>query len=158
MAMDLKVRPALAGDAEAVGNLAQQFARYLRGLGDTTDFNLTAERYLRDGFGPRPAFAGLVAEVDGKVIGYLLYYFGYDSDAAARNLHIADLYVDSGTRRRGAGRALVSTAAEIALQAGAYEMIWSVYNANKLAATFYENLGAQRITDVFFMKLRADAI
>jgi hypothetical protein len=32
-----------------------------------------------------------VAEVDGKVIAYLLCHFGYDSDAAARNLHIADL-------------------------------------------------------------------
>ena len=30
--------------------------------------------------------AGLVAEVDDNVIGYLLYHFGYDSDRAARNL------------------------------------------------------------------------
>src|SRR5882724_2272892 len=101
--MDLKIRPALAEDAQAVGNLAQQFANYLRSLGDTTDFNLSAERYLRDGFGSRAAFAGLVAEVHGKVIGYLLYHFGYDSDAAARTLHIVDLYVDSATRRQGAG-------------------------------------------------------
>ena len=155
--MHLKIRPALAEDAEAVGRLAQQFADYLRSLGDTTDFNLTAQRYLQDGFGLRPAFAGLVAEMDGKVIGYLLYHFGYDSDAAARNLHIADLYVDSGTRRQGVGRALVSAAAQITREAGAQEMIWSVYNANKLAIRFYESLGAQRITDVFFMKLRADA-
>jgi GNAT superfamily N-acetyltransferase len=156
--MDLKIRPALAGDAQAVGNLARQFADYLRSLGDTTDFNLTAERYLQDGFGPRPAFAGMVAEAEGKVIGYLLYHFGYDSDAAARNLHIADLYVDSGVRRQGVGRALVSAAAEIAREAGAHEMIWSVYNANKLAAKFYENLGAQRITDVFFMKVPATGL
>jgi len=155
--MDLKIRPALAEDAAAVGRLAQQFAGYLRSLGDTTEFNLTAERYLRDGFGPRPAFGGLVAEVEGKVVGYLLYHFGYDSDAAARNLHIADLYVDAATRRQGAGRALVSAAASIAVKAGAQEMIWSVYHANKLAATFYENLGAQRTTDVFYMKLRAAA-
>ncbi len=141
-----------------MGNLAQQFAGYLRGLGDTTDFNLTAERYLQDGFGPRPAFAGLVAEVDGNVIGYLLYHFGYDSDAAARTLQIADLYVDSGARRQGIGRALVSAASFIARETGAQEMIWSVYTANKLATVFYENLGAQRITDVFFMKLSANTL
>ena len=62
-----------------------------------------AAAYLRDGFGARPAFFGIVAEDQGTVVGYLLYHFGYDSDAAARTLHIADLYVDSGTRRRGAG-------------------------------------------------------
>jgi ribosomal protein S18 acetylase RimI-like enzyme len=100
----------------------------------------------------------LVVEDSGKVIGYLLYHFGYDSDAAALNLHIADLYVDSGARRRGAGRALMAAAASIAREAGARELVWSVYHANNLATTFYEKLGAQRITEVFFMKLRADAL
>jgi ribosomal protein S18 acetylase RimI-like enzyme len=68
------------------------------------------------------------------------------------------LYVDSGNRRRGAGRALVSSVAAIAHEAGVKEMIWSVYHANKPATLFYEKLGAQRITEVFFMNLRADAL
>jgi ribosomal protein S18 acetylase RimI-like enzyme len=88
----------------------------------------------------------------------LLYHFGYDSDAAALNLHIGDLYVDSETRKQGVGKALMATAARIAREAGAREMIWSVYHANKLATAFYRKLGAQPITDVFFMKLRADAL
>src|SRR6266446_9489899 len=98
----LNVRTALASDAHSIGNLAQQFAGYLRQLGDLTDFNLTAETYLRDGFSSQPVFTGLVAEDKGRVIGYLLYHFGYDSDAAVPNLHIADLYVDSEARKRGA--------------------------------------------------------
>ena len=97
-----------------------------------------------------------MAEAEGKVIGYLLYHFGYDSDAAARNLHIADLYVDSWSRKLGAGRALVSAADDIARGAGAQEMIWSVYPANKLTATFYGNLGSERIRDVFLMNLRTN--
>ena len=157
-AMTLKIRPALASDAQAVGALAQQFASYLRALGDTSDFNLTAESYLRDGFGARPAFLGLVAEDNGIVVGYLLYHFGYDSDAAARTFHVADLYVEAGTRRRGIGRALMAEAAGIAREAGANEMIWSVYNANRIAAGFYGKLGAQPITGIFFMKLRSDAL
>jgi len=155
---EIIVRPALAEDANSVGELAHQFAGYLRSLGDCTDFNLTADRYLRDGFGSHPAFTGLVAEVNGSVIGYLLCHFGYDSDAAAINLHIVDLYVDAEARKRGAGRALMAKAAHFARAAGAQEMIWSVYHANKLATTFYEALGAERITEVFFMKLKADAL
>jgi ribosomal protein S18 acetylase RimI-like enzyme len=153
--MALIVRPAAAADAEAVDKLARQFAGYLRSLGDTTDFKLNAESYLRDGFGSNPAFAGLVAEVDGNVIGYLLYHFGYDSDRAARNLHIVDLYVDLEARKRGVGRALMTDAERIACEAGAQELVWAVYHANALAAAFYEKLGARRITDVFFMKLRS---
>ena len=150
--MALVVRDARASDADSIGELARQFANYLRGLGDRTDFKLTAETYLRDGFGAVPAFAGIVAEEEGKVIGYLLYHFGYDSDKAARTLHIADLYVEGTKRHQGAGRALMAEAAKIAREAGADEMIWSVYHPNNLATRFYEGMGAQRISDVFFMK------
>ena len=156
--MALILRPALASDEQSIGNLAQQFASYLRDLGDLTDFKLTANAYLRDGFGTTPAFAGLVAEEQGNVIGYLLYHFGYDSDRAARNMQVVDLYVDRAARNQGGGKALMSRAASIARETGAEEMIWSVYQSNTIAARFYEKLGAQRITDVFFMKLSADKI
>jgi diamine N-acetyltransferase len=156
--MTLIIRPARASDAPAIGHLAQQFAGYLCSLGDPSDFNLTAETYLRDGFGAQPAFRGIVAEDNGNVVGYLLYHFGYDSDAAARNLHIADLYVDSGSRKQGIGQALMNKVAGIAREAGATELIWSVYRTNQIATDFYEKLGARRIVDVFFMKLRADAL
>jgi GNAT superfamily N-acetyltransferase len=156
--MGLTIRPALASDALAIGSLAKQFANYLRTLGDQTDFKLTAEAYLRDGFGLRPAFQGLVAEEDGKVIGYLLYHFGYDSDGAFSNLHIVDLYVDHAARRHGVGKDLKTEAGRIAQEAGAEELIWSIYHANTDATAFYERLGAQQITDVFFMNERADRI
>jgi GNAT superfamily N-acetyltransferase len=152
------IRPALASDAQSIGNLARQFASYLRSLGDLSDFKLTAHAYLRDGFGTKPAFAGLVAEDQGKVIGYLLYHFGYDSDRASRNMHVVDLFVDRAARNRGVGKALMARAASIARETSAEEMIWSVYQPNVIASTFYERLGAQRITDVFFMKLNADNI
>ena len=157
-AVELIIRPALASDARSIGNLARQFASYLSELGDLTEFKLTPNAYLRDGFGTEPAFAGLVAEDQSKVIGYLLYHFGYDSDRAARNMHVVDLYVDRATRNQGVGKALMARAASIARKASAEEMIWSVYRSNTSAAAFYEKLGAQRITDVFFMKLSAGKI
>src|SRR5580765_8032213 len=155
--MAFSIRPALASDAPAVGRLAGQFADYLRTLGDQTEFKLNAEAYLRDGFGLQPAFKGFVAEEGRQVIGYLLYHFGYDSDGAFSNLHVVDLYVDSRARKKGVGRTLMMAVAGIARQAGAREIIWSVYHANNLAAAFYERLGARRITEVFFMTLPADA-
>src|SRR5215831_8470011 len=127
--MAFAIRAARASDAPAIGNLANQFAGYLRSLGDPTDFKLTAETYLRDGFGLRPAFEGLVAEEHGCVIGYLLYHLGYDSDGAYRNLHIVDLFVDPKARKQGIGRGLMMAAAAVGRASGAREMTWSVYNA-----------------------------
>ena len=156
--MALAIRAALASDAPAIGILAKQFAGYLRSLGDQTDFKLTTEACLRDGFGLRRAFDGLVAAENGCVIGYLLYHFGYDSDGAFRNLHVVDLYVDAKARKKGTGRALMKAVAAVAREAGAREIIWSVYHANDLAASFYERLGASRISDLFFMKLPVDGL
>lgn len=158
MSLSILIRRALPADAPAIGKLARQFAGYLRTLGDTTEFKLTAETCLRDGFGHEPAFEGLVAESDGQVISYLLYHMGYDSDLAHRTLHVADLYVDADSRRQGVGKALMAKAAAIARERGAGEMIWSVFAANDMAAAFYEGLGARRITDVYFMKLNTNAI
>ena len=73
--------------------LAREFQDYLRALGDCTEFVFTADTYLRDGFGSHPAFSGLVAELGGKVIGYLLYNFGYDTDRAMRLMWVIDLFV-----------------------------------------------------------------
>lgn len=43
MASQLFVRASARDDAAAIGDLAQQFADYLRGLGDPTEFGLNAE-------------------------------------------------------------------------------------------------------------------
>ncbi|MBE7472759.1 MAG: GNAT family N-acetyltransferase [Anaerolineae bacterium] len=148
----MMIRPATPTDAEAVGQLMAESADYLRALGDTTDFRFTAETYVRDGFGPNPAFSGLVAEVDGEVVGHLLYHFGYDTDRAMRLLDVIDLMVRENRRGQGIGKALMFKAAEIGREAGASELVWAVYKPNKSAAEFYERLGAEYIEDLRFMR------
>jgi GNAT superfamily N-acetyltransferase len=156
MPQKIFIRPALATDAEAIGQLALQFSEYLQSLGDTMEFKLTAEAILRDGFGDDPAFEGLVAVDAGIVIGYLLYHMSYDSDQALRTLDVADLYVDAAARRQGVGKALMAEAARIALERGAGEMVWAVFNGNAMAASFYEKLGARQITDIYLMRLKVE--
>lgn len=152
--MVVMVRPALEHDAAAIGELAQEFAAYLRALGDPTDFRFDADACLRDGFGDVPAFHGLVADSDEVVVGYLLYHFGYEADRAKRVVHIVDLYVAPKSRRQGAGRALFETVTDIARRGGAGELVWAIYRPNALAYQFYESLGAKRIDDLDWMRLR----
>lgn len=145
------VRPATPQDAEAIGVLAQEFASYLRNLGDCAIFRFNSETYLRDGFGPSPAFFGLVAELNGKVVGFLLYHFGYDADRATQILHIVDLFVHEDHRRRGTGRALMAAAADIGATHDCDRLIWSVYIPNRDAFTFYESLGASYLEEMRIM-------
>lgn len=125
---------------------------YLRELGDDTQFEFTAQTYQRDGFGACPAFAGLAAELDDEVVGYLLNHFGYDTDRAMRLMIVIDLYVRETKRRRGIGEALMGAAAQICRDAGGRELIWSVFTPNKLAFRFYEHLGAKYIEGLKFMR------
>ena len=148
----MMIRPATPADAEAIGQLMDQSAAYLRALGDTTDFRFTAETFLRDGFGPNPAFTSIVAVVEEEVVGHLFYHFGYDTDWAIRLLYVIDLMVREDKRGQGIGKTLMLKAAEICREAGGSELVWAVYKPNKLAAEFYERLGAKYIQDLHFMR------
>ena len=134
--------------------LAAEFAQYLRGLGDTTEFRLTADALERDGFGQEPAFGGVVAEMAEGVVGYLLYHDGYDTDAACRLLIIADLFVTQAARGRGAGTALMREARKIAVSRGAKQFVWTVYRHNTQALfRFYERIGGRYVQDLRLMCL-----
>lgn len=147
------VRACTPADAGAVSALSREFVAYLRDLGDPAPGGVTAEAYLRDGFGERPAFTGLLAEIDGRTVGYLLYHEGYDTDRGGRVLHVADLFVTGSARRAGAGRALMDAAAEVCRCAGGHALVWAVYPPNAAARAFYESLGG-RYSDDLLMSWR----
>jgi len=152
--MNITVRSATPEDAKIIAQLSTEFDDYLRSLGDQNPKIFDIPTYLRDGFGVEPAFSGLVAEANGEVVGYLLYHPGYDIDRGGRVLYIFDLFVREGARRKGAGRALMEKVADICRRAGGYELIWSMYEPNKLAKAFYEHLGAQYLPeDMVYMHL-----
>ena len=152
--MKITVRPATPEDAEIIVQLEKEFDDYLRSLGDLNPTVLNAESYLRDGFGEEPVYSGIVAEAGCEVVGFLLYHSGYDFDHGGRVLYIIDLFVRESARRKGAGRALMEKAADICRRAGGNELVWAVYNPNKLAFIFYENLGAQYIQNMTYMHRR----
>jgi GNAT superfamily N-acetyltransferase len=147
------IRKARLADVPAIACLAAEFAQYLRGLGDTIEFRLNADALERDGFGPEPAFGGVVAEMAGSVVGYLLCHDGYDTDAACRVLMVADLFVTQAVRGRDAGTALMREAREIAVRRGAKQFVWTVYEHNTEALRFYERIGGRHVQDLRLMCL-----
>jgi len=149
--MSVIIRTATPHDAEAVASLGREFVAYLHALGDQHPHCLSAEEYLRDGFGEDPAFSGLIAELGGQVVGHLLYCRAYDNDLGGRTLYVIDLFVHEGTRRRGVGLTLMQEAANICRQFGGHQLLWCVYAPNKTALAFYEDLGAKYFPNLKFM-------
>ncbi len=122
-------------------------ARALSRIDGGQPSRFTAEKFRRDGFGADAAFGVLVAEEDGALVGYAVYYPGYDTDSATRGVYLADLYVREESRRRGVGRALLRGLAARAREDGAHWMFWSVLRRNRGARRFYRTL-AQELRDV----------
>ena len=153
MTTPLVIRPSTPADAEAIGAMAAEFQAYLRALGDKTNFDWGAPQYLRDGFGDKRAFEGIVAEMESGIVGYLLYHFGYDTDLGHRLVHVVDLYVREAFRHRGVASALMERVEDVGRSYGAEEMFWSVYEQNGAAVRFYEALGAKPVKGLRFMSM-----
>ena len=151
--MQFSIRRAAREDADAVVALEKAFAIDLRAIGVFGESAFSVDAYLRDGFGPDPVFSGLVADTGTDLIGYLLYHWGYETEAAARNLWVMDLYVHRESRRIGVGRALMEEAVRVCREAGGTLVCWSVYPSNAPAFEFYEGIGASYTDDERFMHL-----
>src|SRR5262249_52601929 len=147
------VRTARLADVPVMADLAAEFAEYMRGLGDDTEFHLDAEALERDGFGPTPAFAGFVAEMANKVVGYVLFHDGYDTDAAHRVVFVVDLMVTHTMRGKGVGSALMREVSSVAVARQAKQLVWTVDRRNAEAIRFYEGVGGQLVNNLYLMCL-----
>jgi GNAT superfamily N-acetyltransferase len=103
----------------------------------------TAETFRRDGFGPQPAFACLIAEVDGQPMGYALYHDDYDTDRLCRSVYLADLYVETAARGRGIGRVLMAAVAQTGHRRDARVMMWSVLKTSTSRPPLHAGIGEE---------------
>lgn len=103
----------------------------------------TEEHFRRDGLGPFRAFDALVAELNGRLVGYAFFHPSYDTEAAVRGTYLLDLYVDEGVRKRGIGRALLAEVARATREAGGSVVWWLMQEQNDIAAEFYRRLSAE---------------
>ena len=151
---ELIIRTATVDDATAIGSMVDEFRSYLQALGDAhACINFGSEQYRRDGFGPNPAFQGLIAERSGQALAYALYAFDYSTDTGTRTVFLHDLFVRSAFRGQGIGEAVMQRLMEICKTAGAGSMSWLVWYTNESAIRFYEHIGAQSVDTVRVMRL-----
>jgi GNAT superfamily N-acetyltransferase len=102
----------------------------------------TGERLRETLFGARPAAEVLLANLDGKCVGFALFFSTYSTFLAQPGAYLEDLYVVPEARGRGAGIALLIELARIAVTRGYGRVEWSVLNWNEPSIQFYKKLGA----------------
>jgi GNAT superfamily N-acetyltransferase len=148
------LRRATEADAPTILELIRGIAEYER-LSHEVE---ATEALLRThGFGPRPIFEAVLAEVDGRALGFALYFFTFSTFKARPTLYLEDLFVRPEARGRGIGRRLLVHLARIAVERDCGRMEWSVLDWNTPARDFYFKLGAVAMDEwtVFRMTPRA---
>ena len=98
---------------------------------------------LRDTlFCDRPAAEVLIARLEGKAVGFALFFHSYSTFLARRGIYLEDLFVDPPARGNGIGRALLTALARLAVERDCGRIEWSVLNWNESAIGFYRSIGA----------------
>jgi ribosomal protein S18 acetylase RimI-like enzyme len=105
--------------------------------------NFTPAIIRRDAFGRPKRIRVVVAEVERRVVGYAATIDGYNTDLAAPELFMLDLFVAGPWRGRGIGRALVARVARETVRRRLGSLQWGVRGSNTRARKFYRGLGAR---------------
>jgi GNAT superfamily N-acetyltransferase len=106
-------------------------------------------------FGPRPVAGALLAECDGKLSGYAIYYFTFSSFVGRPGLWLEDVYVRPQFRHRGLGRRLIEAVARIGAERNCGRFEWTALNWNRKALDFYAGLGARTMDEWVVLRLNA---
>ena len=135
------IRKAIEADIPQLLRLMRELAEFEK-YADA--FAVTEEVLREQGFRRSPPdFHSLVADENGELAGFLVYYFVPFTYRAKPNVIIKELYVADDHRSKGIGQLLMKAAAKEAAQAGCGMIKWYVAKWNQRGIEFYERLGAK---------------
>lgn len=150
-----QLRPATPDDLGAIVDLIRELAAFER-LSHLVV--VTPESLQPHLFGPRPAAEALVAEVDGAVVAFALFFTNFSTFLGQPGLYLEDLYVQPAHRGSGIGRALLQHIGALAVERGCGRFEWSVLDWNENAIRFYEKMGAAVLPDWRICRVTGDAL
>lgn len=133
----MKIRKAQIGDENSILELIQGLATYENEPDAVVN---TAEQLREDLFNKKICDA-FVAEKDGVMIGFALYYTSYSTWNGAC-IYLEDLYVLPENRKDGAGSKLFDAVVKVAKDQKVKRLDWQVLDWNEPAIEFYKKKGA----------------
>jgi GNAT superfamily N-acetyltransferase len=132
MTQQVKIRPANEADIPTIHALVYELAVYEK---DPEAVFTTPEEYLEDF--RKGLFESHVAEIDGKVVGMILFFMSYSS-WKGKMLYLDDFVVNEQYRRYGVGQKLYEDFIEEGRKRGCRLVKWQVLDWNEPAINFYK--------------------
>lgn len=134
----INIRNAVKDDCPRLMELVQELAVYER---EPDAVTVSLAHFEESGFGSNPVWWAIVAELDGVIVGFALYYIRYSTWKGQR-MYLEDLIVTEEHRGKGIGKLLLDELITIANTKGFSGMMWQVLDWNEPAIKFYEKYHA----------------
>lgn len=136
--MSVIIRRAVKEDCPRLLELVNELALYEKAPQEVT---VTLEHFVESGFGNNPVWWAFVAEEDGLVLGFALYYIRYSTWKGQR-MYLEDILVTEKARGKGIGKLLFDQLIVEAKEKKFTGIVWQVLEWNKPAINFYKKYEA----------------
>lgn len=136
--MQINIRRAVIEDCNRIMELIQELADYEKAPEEVT---VSLEHFQESGFGPNPVWWAFVAEVDGRVEGFALYYIRYSTWKGQR-MYLEDILVTEQMRGKQLGKLLFDQLIVEAKDRNLKGIVWQVLEWNEPAINFYKKYNA----------------
>jgi GNAT superfamily N-acetyltransferase len=137
--MSVIIRVALKEDCKRLLELINELAVYEKAPNEVT---VSLEEFESAGFGINPVWKAFVAELDGIILGFGLYYVRYSTWKGCR-MYLEDLLITENMRGKGLGTMILNRLIKEAKEKKLKGMTWQVLDWNEPAINFYKKYKAE---------------
>jgi GNAT superfamily N-acetyltransferase len=153
--MTVTVRPARRLDTPVIYGFIRQLAEYEQLLAHV---EATEQDIAIALFGASPRASCEIAEIDGRPVGFALWFYNFSTFVGRAGVYVEDLFVAPEARGQGAGRALLSSLARRCVEENLGRLEWWVLDWNAPAIGFYDALDAQSLDDWTVRRVTGEAL
>jgi GNAT superfamily N-acetyltransferase len=136
--MEIVIRRAEKKDCVRILELILELAVFEKAPQEVT---VTLDHFEESGFGANPVWWAFVAEVEGKVQAFALYYIRYSTWKGQR-MYLEDILVTEEMRGKKLGQLLFDQLIIEAKERKLYGICWQVLDWNETAINFYKKYNA----------------
>ncbi|WP_159657543.1 GNAT family N-acetyltransferase [Vibrio atypicus] len=151
----IEIREAHVEDTETILRFITELAKYEKLESEVKTSISDIESSL---FSQESTAHAIICEVNGKPIGFAVFFYNYSTWLGKNGLYLEDLYVSPEYRSIGAGKAILKYLAQLAVSKKCGRFEWCVLDWNEPAIEFYKSIGAKPQNEWVIYRLTGDEL
>ena len=140
---EFTIRFAKREDCGLILDFVKELAKYEKMLDDV----VATEELLDEWIFDKKKAEVLFAVVDGKEVGFALFFHNFSTFLGRAGIYLEDLYILPEFRNHGYGKALLKKLAEITIERGCGRLEWCCLDWNRPSIDFYLSLGSTSLSE-----------